>query len=71
MTLGTVGKRGRDVETREAKQKKAIEAELSPAGGVKAAQDKQKAEDAKSDEPPKRKPLIGVPWQAAGRKALP
>jgi hypothetical protein len=44
------------VEAKQQKQKKAIEADISPAGGVKAAEDKQKADDAKSDDPPKRKP---------------
>lgn len=51
-----LGKRGQDVEAKQQKQKKAIEADISPAGGVKAAEDKQKADDAKSDDPPKRKP---------------
>ena len=51
-----LGKRGKDVEAREQKQKKAMEADMAPPGGVKAAEDKQKADDAKSDDPPKRKP---------------
>ena len=48
-----LGKRGKDVEAREAKQKKAMEAEMAPAGAVKATEEKKKAE---SEEPPKRKP---------------
>ena len=51
-----LGKRGKDVQAREDKAKKTMEAEMSPAGGVKAAEEKKKSEDAKSDDPPKRKP---------------
>jgi hypothetical protein len=51
-----LGKRGADVEAKQEKAKKAIQAEISPAGGVKAAEDQQKADDAKTDDPPKRKP---------------
>jgi hypothetical protein len=51
-----LGKRGKDVETRQEKQKKAIEAEMGPPGGVKGAEDKKKGEDAKTDDPPKKKP---------------
>jgi hypothetical protein len=50
-----LGKRGKDVEAREQKQKKAMEAEMAPAGGVKAAEEKKKVES-ETDEPPKRKP---------------
>src|SRR5215831_6436560 len=51
-----LGKRGKDVEAREAKQKKTIEAETAPVGGKKA-DDKKKTEDAASqDDKPKRKP---------------
>ncbi|HJZ96887.1 MAG TPA: hypothetical protein VKE70_10305 [Candidatus Solibacter sp.] len=51
-----LGKRGKDVQARQEKAKKTMEAEMSPAGGVKAAEEKKKADDAKSDDPPKRKP---------------
>jgi hypothetical protein len=53
-----LGKRGKDVEAREQKQKKTIQEGMAPPGGVKAAEEKQKekADDAKSDDPPKRKP---------------
>jgi hypothetical protein len=55
-----LGKRGKEVETREEKQKKAIEAEMSPVEkeGQKAADDKKKAdaEKAAEDDKPKRKP---------------
>jgi len=51
-----LGKRGRDVEAKEEKAKKAMQADMAPAGGVKAAEDKQKASDAQTDDPPKRKP---------------
>jgi hypothetical protein len=53
-----LGKRGRDVEAKEEKAKKAMQADMAPEGGVKATttDDKQKADDAKSDDPPKRKP---------------
>jgi hypothetical protein len=52
-----LGRRGKDVEARDQKQKKAMEADMAPPGGVKAAEDKRKADDAKSsDDPPKRKP---------------
>ncbi|HTP33928.1 MAG TPA: hypothetical protein VMJ75_17235 [Candidatus Acidoferrales bacterium] len=48
-----LGKRGKDVEARQDKQKKTIEAEM---GNPAAASDKPKTDDAKSDDPPKRKP---------------
>jgi hypothetical protein len=55
-----LGKRGKDVETREEKQKKAVEAEMSPVEkeGQKAADDKKKADADKAaeDDKPKRKP---------------
>ena len=52
-----LGKRGKDVEARQDKQKKAIQESISPPGGVKAAAaDAQKSDDAKTDDPPKRKP---------------
>jgi len=53
-----LGKRGKDVEAKEARQKKQMDSSLSPAGGVKAAADKAKTDsgDAKTDDPPKRKP---------------
>ena len=55
-----LGKRGKDVEARQDKAKKTMEAEMSPPGGVKAAEDKnvdkKKTDETKSDDPPKRKP---------------
>jgi hypothetical protein len=53
-----LGKRGRDVEAKTEKSKKAMQGDMSPAGGVKAAEDKQKADDAAAsdDDKPKRKP---------------
>ena len=46
----------KDVEAREAKQKKAVEAEMTPVGGKKA-EDKKKTDDAATpDDKPKRKP---------------
>ena len=51
-----LGKRGRDVEARQSKQKKTMEAEMSPAGGVKAAEEKKKTDEANPGDPPKRKP---------------
>lgn len=65
-----LGKRGTDVESREARQKKAIEAEMAPEGGVKAG-DKKKTEDAAAEEPakPKRKPpTLLKPGEKAGEK---
>jgi hypothetical protein len=51
-----LGKRGRDVEARQEKQKKAMDAEMSPPGAVKAADEKKKTDDTKSDDSQKRKP---------------
>src|SRR5215813_9744630 len=51
-----LGQRGKEVPARQEKAKKTMEAEMSPAGGVKAAEEKKKADNAKSDDPPKRKP---------------
>src|SRR5215471_2739066 len=51
-----LGKRGTDVQARQERAKKTMEAEMSPAGGVKAAEEKKKADDANTDDPPKRKP---------------
>jgi hypothetical protein len=51
-----LGKRGNEVQSREDKQRKALETEMTPAGGKKA-DDKKKAEDATTeDDKPKRKP---------------
>jgi hypothetical protein len=51
-----LGKRGTDVETREANKKKAIEAEMTPVDGKKS-DDKKKSEEATGeDDKPKRKP---------------
>jgi hypothetical protein len=51
-----LGKRGNEVQSREDKQRKAIQTEMTPLGGKKA-DDKKKAEDAApEDEKPKRKP---------------
>jgi len=52
-----LGKRGTDVEAREQKQKKAIEADMAPVGGTKDA-DKKKSDAAAADPDakPKRKP---------------
>ena len=70
-----LGKRGSDVEKREAAQKKAIEAEMTPIEkeGQQAADAKKKvaqektAEDA--DAPPKRKPpTLLRPGEKAGEK---
>jgi hypothetical protein len=47
-----LGKRGKDVEAREDKAKKAMQGEM----GVKTADEKPKADDTKSDDPPKKKP---------------
>ncbi|HTS63324.1 MAG TPA: hypothetical protein VMH28_14960 [Candidatus Acidoferrales bacterium] len=51
-----LGKRGKEVEARQDKQKKAIQAEMGTPEGTKGADDKQKSDDAKTDDPPKRKP---------------
>ena len=53
-----LGKRGRDVEAKQDKAKKTLQTEMSPEGGVKAAEAKQKKDDAESssDDKPKRKP---------------
>ena len=52
-----LGKRGRDVEAKQDKAKKTMQGDMAPAGGVKAAEDKKKADDADStDDKPKRKP---------------
>ena len=50
-----LGKRGTDVETREAKQKKAIDAQMNPEGSKKA-DEKKKAAATDEAEKPKRKP---------------
>jgi len=55
LTQEDLGKRGTDVEAREAKQKKAIEAEIAPTGGKKA-EDSKKADAAEETDKPKRKP---------------
>ncbi len=49
-----LGKRRQDVQARQEKQRKAIEAEMTPVGGKKP-EEKKKAEGAE-DEKPKRKP---------------
>ena len=49
-----LGKRGQDVQTREEKQRKAVEAEMTPVGGKKE-EEKKKAESG-DEEKPKRKP---------------
>ncbi|MBS1857017.1 MAG: hypothetical protein JST11_16730 [Acidobacteria bacterium] len=55
LTQEDLGKRGQDVEAREAKQKKAVQAEIAPVGGAKA--DEKKAADAPAEEiKPARKP---------------
>ena len=52
-----LGKRGRDVEAKQDKAKKTLQTEMTPEGGVKAAEAKQKTDDAESsDDKPKRKP---------------
>jgi hypothetical protein len=51
-----LGKRGRDVEAKQEKAKKTMEAEMAPEGGAKAAADKQKSDDSSTDDKPKRKP---------------
>jgi hypothetical protein len=51
-----LGKRGKDVEARQEKQKKAIDGEMGPPGGVKAADDTKSTDEKKSDDPPKKKP---------------
>jgi hypothetical protein len=63
-----LAKRGTDVEQREAKQKKAIEAEMTPVGGK--AGDKKKTEEATEEtEKPKRKPpTLLKPGEKAGQK---
>jgi hypothetical protein len=55
LTREDLGQRGRDVEARQARQKKAVEAEIAPVGGAKA--DAKKAADAPAEEvKPARKP---------------
>jgi len=62
-----LGKRGTDVEIRAAKQKKAIEAEMSPLG--EKTEDKKKAEEPAETEKPKRKPpTLLKPGEKAGQK---
>lgn len=56
LTQEDLGKRGRDVEAREAKQKKAIDAEIAPAGGAKAEGKKSEDAAATDEAKPKRKP---------------
>jgi len=51
-----LGKRGKDVEAREEKEKKAIEAEMTPEGGAKADDQKAAATRTTTDDKPKRKP---------------
>ena len=51
-----LGKRGTEVEAREAKQKKAIEAEIAPVGGKKADDTKKADAATDPDQKPKRKP---------------
>jgi hypothetical protein len=63
-----LGKRGSDVQSREAQQKKAIEAQMAPEGGAKT-EDKKKTEDAEPTEKPKRKPpTLLKPGEKAGQK---
>jgi len=54
LTQEDLGKRGTDVEARQEKQKKAIEAEMTPEGGKKADDAKKQSTD--EPEKPKRKP---------------
>jgi len=57
LTQEDLGKRGTDVEAREAKEKKAIEAEMAPAdGGKKKTTAAATDSDAPKDDKPKRKP---------------
>jgi len=56
LTEEDLGKRGKEVQTREEKQRKAIEAEMAPVGGKKVDDAKAAAAQAGEDEKPKRKP---------------
>ena len=51
-----LGKRGKDVEARQEKHKKAIEAEMGTPDAPKSADAQQKSDDTKSDQPQKKKP---------------
>jgi hypothetical protein len=51
-----LGKRGKDVEKREEKSRKAIEAEMAPTGDVKGSDKKTADAPATDDDKPKRKP---------------
>jgi hypothetical protein len=48
-----LGKRGQDVKTREANQRKTIESQIAPA---KKDDEKKKSDEAAEDDKPKRKP---------------
>ena len=67
--LEDLGKRGNDVEARDAKRKAAVDAEMTPVGGKKV-DDKKKAEaEATEDAPPKRKPpTLLKPGEKLGEK---
>jgi len=56
LTEEDLGKRGKEVQTREEKQRKAIEAEMAPVGGKKVDDAKAAAAQGGEDEKPKRKP---------------
>jgi hypothetical protein len=62
-----LGKRGNDVQAREEKAKKAVQADMTPVGGKEP--EKKKAEPAAEDEKPKRKPpTLLKPGEKVGEK---
>src|SRR5438067_3103155 len=62
-----LGKRGQDVQTREEKQRKAIEAEMTPVGGKKS-EEKKKAEGGEEEKPKRKPPTLLRPGEKAGEK---
>lgn len=56
LAMEDLGKRGNDVEARDAEKRAAREAEMAPVGGKKADDKKKTEEAATEDAPPKRKP---------------
>jgi len=62
-----LGKRGQDVQTRDAKQRKAIDAEMTPVGGKKE-DEKKKAETGDEEKPKRKPPTLLKPGEKVGEK---
>jgi len=62
-----LGKRGQDVEAKDAKQRKAVEAEMTPVGGKKE-EDKKKADSGDEEKPKRKPPTLLRPGEKVGEK---